>query len=98
MKFWRKPLDTDKIKVPVGEIHILTERCKGCSFCIEYCPKDVLELSTEYNTKGYHPPRIKNPDQCRECHLCEILCPEFAIYITLKEEKTVSEIVDQIKE
>jgi 2-oxoglutarate ferredoxin oxidoreductase subunit delta len=88
MTHWRKPLDTDKIKVARGEIHILKERCKGCGFCVEYCPRDVLELSDEFNQKGYHPPMAANPDACVECHLCEMLCPEFAIYVILKEEKT----------
>ena len=86
MKLWRKPLDLDEIKIPRGEIHIIKDRCKGCGFCVEYCPRDVLEMSEEYNAKGYHPPYIKNPDECVECHLCEMLCPEFAIYVTLKED------------
>jgi len=87
MKFWRKPLDLDKIKIPCGEIHIFKDRCKGCAFCVEYCPKDVLEMSEEFNIKGYHPPYAKNPDDCLECHLCEMLCPEFAIFVTLKENE-----------
>ncbi|MCK5259172.1 MAG: 4Fe-4S dicluster domain-containing protein, partial [Thermoplasmatales archaeon] len=64
MKFWRKPLDLDKIKIPCGEVHIFKDRCKGCAFCVEYCPKDVLEMSEEFNIKGYHPPYVKNPDDC----------------------------------
>jgi len=87
MTHWRKPLDSAKIKVTHGEIHIMKERCKGCGFCVEYCPRDVLELSEEFNLKGYHPPVIADDDACVECHLCEMLCPEFAIYVVLKEEK-----------
>lgn len=87
MKLWRKPLDHGKIKVPKGDIHILKDRCKGCAFCVEYCPKDVLEMSEEFNTKGYHPPKIAKPDDCVECHLCEMLCPEFAIFVLKKEEE-----------
>ncbi|KPL03161.1 MAG: 4Fe-4S ferredoxin [candidate division Zixibacteria bacterium SM23_73_2] len=91
MKFWRKPLDSDEIEVTIGEIHIIKDRCKGCAFCVEYCPKDVLELSDEFNVKGYHPPYVKNPDQCLFCKLCETICPEFAIWVTEKpkEEKKV---------
>ncbi|MFC1725298.1 ferredoxin family protein [candidate division KSB1 bacterium] len=87
MNLWRKPLDFDKIYVPKGEIHIFKDRCKGCTYCAEYCPKDVLEMSAEFNSKGYHPPYVKNPDDCVECHLCEMLCPEFAIFVTLINEK-----------
>jgi len=86
MQYWRKPLDADKIKVPHGEIHIVRDRCKGCGFCVEYCPRDVLELSREFNIKGYHPPEAVLPDACVHCQLCEMLCPEFAIFVTLREE------------
>lgn len=92
MKFWRKPLDADKIKIPQGEIHIFKDRCKGCGFCVEYCPKDVLEMSEEYNIKGYHPPHVKTPDDCVDCHLCEMLCPEFAIYVTLGEDENTADV------
>ena len=88
MKFWRTPYNIDEVKIPLGEVHILKERCKGCGFCIEYCPKDVLEMSDEFNSKGYHPPRVKNPEECVNCGLCGLLCPEFAIWTTLKGEVT----------
>jgi 2-oxoglutarate ferredoxin oxidoreductase subunit delta len=82
MKYWRKPLDADKIEIPRGDIHIIDDQCKGCGFCVEYCPKDILELSAEFNTKGYHPPIVLNENDCVYCQLCEIICPEFAIYVT----------------
>jgi 2-oxoglutarate ferredoxin oxidoreductase subunit delta len=87
MKYWRTPYDIDEVKIPQGEVHIIEERCKGCGFCVEYCPKHVLEISEEFNTKGYHPPYVKNPDDCVNCGLCEMLCPEFAIWSTLKGER-----------
>ena len=80
MKFWRTPLDVDKLKIPQGELHIIKDRCKGCGFCVEYCPCDVLELSEEFNVKGYHPPTVVQPDRCVNCGLCELICPEFAIF------------------
>ncbi len=91
MKFWRTPLDIDRLEIPQGELHIIKDRCKGCGFCVEYCPRDVLELSDEFNPKGYHPPRAIQEDRCVNCGLCEQICPEFAIYCVLKRElKTAS--------
>ena len=75
------------LKPKKGKIHIEKDMCKGCAFCVEYCPKDVLELSEEFNVKGYHPPSIKNEDDCLYCQLCETICPEFAIFVTLKKEE-----------
>ena len=80
-RYWRKPLHQDRVVVLHGDIHIITDRCKGCAFCVEYCPLGVLQLSARFNHKGYHPPEIVKEDTCVACHLCEVLCPEFAIYV-----------------
>lgn len=87
IKTWRKPYNQDDIKVPHGEVHISDDKCKGCKFCIEYCPCDVLELSEKFNALGYHSPYVKNPDACLNCGLCQLLCPEFAIWVTLKKDE-----------
>jgi len=78
-RFWRVPLDAAEIVRTRGEIHIREERCKGCNFCVDFCPRHVLSASKRFNWKGYHPPDIVALDACLGCHLCEILCPEFAI-------------------
>ena len=91
MKYWRKPLDLDKIEIPRGEVRIIVDRCKGCGFCVEYCPKDVLELSQEINKKGYHSPVAVREEDCVSCGLCELICPDFAIYAELIEEDETTE-------
>lgn len=88
MKYWRKPLDLATIRVPHGQIHIIRERCKGCGWCVAFCPRQVLEVSDEFNSKGYHPPHVVNEKACVSCGLCEMLCPEFAIY-RAEEEREV---------
>ncbi|MFP4477579.1 MAG: ferredoxin family protein [Desulfatibacillaceae bacterium] len=80
MTLWRVPLDAETITVIRGDVHIIEDRCKGCGYCIEYCPNRVLEFSKKFNQKGYHPPFANKPDMCVNCHYCEIICPEFAIY------------------
>ena len=84
MKFWRKPLDLDAQKVLRGDVHILRERCKGCGYCVEYCPEKVLQLDRAFNKKGYHPPLVVEGKECVMCKLCELICPDFAIFITEK--------------
>jgi len=80
MDFWRVPLDAGSINVSQGVVHIIEDRCKGCGYCIEFCPRNVLAFSERFNKKGYHPPELVQPDGCVNCHYCEIICPEFAIY------------------
>jgi len=83
VKYWRRPLDLDQVKVPRGEVRIVVERCKGCGFCVEYCPRDVLVMSSEFNAKGYHPPKVVKSGECVNCNLCEMICPDFAIFSVL---------------
>ena len=66
--------------MPKGTVIIDVERCKGCAFCVEFCPTDVLELSSAFNSKGYHPPQVIAPEKCSGCDLCGMYCPDFAIY------------------
>lgn len=86
MKYWRKPLDSDRVRTPLGEVQVFAERCKGCGFCIEYCPRGVLAESAGFNRKGYHPPEVVKPDACVNCNLCEMICPDFAIFSVLAAE------------
>lgn len=92
MKFWRLPLDSEDHSIPQGVVHIIESRCKGCGFCIEFCPNGCLKQSKRFNVKGYHPPEVVfQADYCVDCGLCSIICPEFAIFTELKEAKKITE-------
>jgi 2-oxoglutarate ferredoxin oxidoreductase subunit delta len=93
MTYWRQPLDRDRVQVPFGAIHIIEERCKGCGFCVEFCPQNVLVMSKESNSKGYHPPVIVDDSYCVDCGLCALLCPDFAIYVEDAGARTPDKIV-----
>jgi 2-oxoglutarate ferredoxin oxidoreductase subunit delta len=86
-RYWRQPLDAEKVKVPHGELHIIVNRCKGCMFCVEYCPRDTLRMSEDFNVKGYHYPDVVDEASCVNCRLCEMLCPEFAIFCLEKDDE-----------
>jgi 2-oxoglutarate ferredoxin oxidoreductase subunit delta len=88
----REPMDVSRAQVPRGRVHVIAERCKQCNFCINYCPTEVLEYSTDINAKGYHYPIVADGKEaaCVNCRFCDLLCPELAIYITEVPDDEVS--------
>ena len=74
---------TNQGKIPVRKKQdkvVIQDRCKGCGFCVAFCPRGILRFSGKSNRKGYHFPELTDHSQCVVCQFCEDLCPEFAIY------------------
>lgn len=78
----RIPVDLAMARVPQGQVFIIPNRCKGCKFCIEFCPKDILAFSDDINAKGYHYPIVTKGKEhdCIHCRFCDLICPELAIF------------------
>jgi len=55
--------------------------CKGCKICIECCPVHALTESTKANKRGVHPPKLAEDHRCIACRLCELQCPDMAIFV-----------------
>ena len=68
-------------------ITIIKDYCKGCGFCVDYCPKEVYEFSQEMNKKGYRLPYAVRIEECNECGLCDLYCPDFAILLEKRKER-----------
>jgi 2-oxoglutarate ferredoxin oxidoreductase subunit delta len=81
MKLWRKPFDQEEKATKHGRVLIDTDRCKGCDFCVEFCPRGALVMSKELGPKGYYLAEVADDTLCLNCGLCEILCPEFGIQL-----------------
>jgi len=62
-------------------IHIDREICKGCEICVNYCPKDVLEMSADVNERGFNFSQVARIEDCIYCKLCEKMCPDLAIFV-----------------
>ena len=59
--------------------------CIGCGTCVSTCPMDVLRLN-----KKTKKAEIKYPQDCQNCHLCQMYCPVDAITVT--DTKTIPTI------
>ncbi len=62
-------------------VYIDERVCKGCGVCVQYCPQGVLRMSDRRNEKGYNVAEAALPDECKACKLCEINCPDLALYV-----------------
>ena len=74
----RSAAKTDKAMQ--GRVSIDCERCKGCGYCVTFCPLGVLGMSSRFNGKGYHYPVVILEGKCSGCDLCGMYCPDFAIH------------------
>jgi len=63
-----------KVKIVLNE-----KWCKKCRICIEFCPTAVFEADP------YGLPIISKPEECINCKLCEIRCPDFAMEVIEQE-------------
>jgi len=60
-------------------IAIHTVRCKGCGYCVEFCPKGVLRMQDAR-------PVVVAAELCTGCALCVQVCPDFAMKVSRSNE------------
>ena len=51
------------------------QRCTSCDICVTVCPTNVFD-----KTDGI--PVIARQGDCQTCFLCELYCPEDALYVS----------------
>jgi NAD-dependent dihydropyrimidine dehydrogenase PreA subunit len=51
------------------------ERCTSCDICVNVCPTNVFD-----KTDGI--PVIARQSDCQTCFLCELYCPEDALFVS----------------
>ena len=56
--------------------------------------------SDKINAKGFHPTEPRNPENCTGCRTCELLCPDFAIFVTpiVKKIKEIEKVMVEKKD
>lgn len=50
-------------------------RCTACNICVAVCPTNVFEAVADA------PPVIARGADCQTCFMCELYCPEDALYV-----------------
>jgi len=87
---------------PRGKITVNKDRCKGCEYCIIYCPRKCIELSHDINIRGVRYAVFVDATECIACGICARVCPDVCIEVYQKMggqlyqkvEDTISKIID----
>jgi 2-oxoglutarate ferredoxin oxidoreductase subunit delta len=65
----------DRPRCSAGPISLDLGLCKACGICVVLCPRRVFDR----DDLGY--PGIVRHEDCTQCLICELHCPDFAIAI-----------------
>jgi 2-oxoglutarate ferredoxin oxidoreductase subunit delta len=67
--------------VSVSPVQVDLELCKACGVCVELCPEKVFDRAR------LGEPIVARPDDCSQCLICELHCPDFAIEVRRRAKK-----------
>lgn len=65
----------------MATLHLNSDRCKSCGYCIFSCPCKALKLSGRLNKDGYEYVEHEE-DKCTKCGICYTVCPDNVFEIT----------------
>lgn len=65
----------------MAQVTIRAESCKSCGYCVKFCPKGVLAVGHEVNSKGYPFVVAAHPENCIGCAICGRMCPDAAVEV-----------------
>lgn len=61
------------------------EKCKGCNYCVDVCPVEVITNTGKSNKKGYDYVEVDEV-KCTGCGACYTVCPDCCVTIVEDEE------------
>jgi len=62
---------------------ISASRCTGCNICVTACPTNVFDA-----VPG-GPPVVARQGDCQTCFMCELYCPEDALFVAPSADQPV---------
>lgn len=75
-----------------------TDVCKACDKCVDVCPAGVLAMVAEPSSTLGAMISVAYPEACIGCNECELICPDFAIFVADRKEFKFAKLNDVAKE
>jgi NAD-dependent dihydropyrimidine dehydrogenase PreA subunit len=60
---------------------VSASRCTGCNICVRICLTNVFDIVAGAA------PRIARQDDCQTCFMCELYCPEDALFVAANADQ-----------
>ena len=65
------------------EVRVLSQYCKGCGLCVEFCEQGKLYLEQTPNEHGVQAAVVRLEVDCTGCLRCAAICPDAAIEVCM---------------
>jgi 2-oxoglutarate ferredoxin oxidoreductase subunit delta len=72
--------------------------CKACDKCVDACPAGVLVMRPAPDSVLGTMIQVAFSDDCIGCNDCELICPDFAIFVADKSEYKFAKLTQESKE
>ena len=78
-------------------VWVSEDYCKACDKCVDVCPAGVLVMRPAADSVLGSMIQVAFPESCIGCNECELVCPDFAIYVADKKDFKFSKLTDAAK-
>ena len=78
-------------------VWVNTDNCQACNKCVTGCPAGVLGMRYDRTSVLGSIISVEYPEACIGCGECELICPDFAIYVADRKEFKFAKLTDEAK-
>lgn len=79
-------------------VWVNTNNCKACDKCVANCPAGVLAMQYDNTSVLGSMISVEHPESCIGCGECELICPDFAIYVADRKDFKFAKLTQEAKD